>query len=125
MASARPVDVTADDIVLAAGLVTLGTFQVALAAGAPWAEASYGGAHQGTLPVRLRTVSGVAACGYAALAAAVLGGAGSARTQRRLRVGLAAWLTLGTVANLASRSKVERVWAPVCAVGAVAAVRSA
>ena len=52
-----------DIIVVAAtaGLAVVAAFQVALAAGAPWGRAAWGGQHQGRLPARLRIASAVAA----------------------------------------------------------------
>src|SRR5918997_1038494 len=44
-------------------------FQAALAAGAPWGAAAYGGAHSGVLPESLRTSSSVAAAVYLLFAA--------------------------------------------------------
>lgn len=37
-------------------LATVGVFQAGLAGGLPWGRASYGGAHHGVLPRRLRTL---------------------------------------------------------------------
>ena len=51
--AARPVAVA-----LSGALVA---FQVALAAGAPWGEVSWGGGHVGVLPEQLRVASGVSA----------------------------------------------------------------
>lgn len=45
----------------AASLFGMGVFQALLAAGAPWGNLSWGGKHRGTLPDRLRAVSGAAA----------------------------------------------------------------
>jgi hypothetical protein len=109
----------------AAGLATLGAFQVALAVGTPWGRAAYGGAHPGTLPSHLRAVSGVAAVGYGTGAVLIVRGAGSARVRTRAFTTLSALMTVGTIANGASRSLVERiVWTPVTAATAVLAWRS-
>lgn len=121
-------------VVAVALLVVVWAFQVALAAGAPLGKAAWGGAHHGVLPVRLRVASGVAALVVYPLAilfvlacsglieADWLPGAG-----RGAMWALTGFFGLGTVANLASRSPVERIWAPValgiavcCAVIAVA-----
>ena len=55
----------------------VGLFQLALAAGAPWGEAAWGGRHEGTLPTGLRVASGVAGVAvYPYLILLVLGSAG-------------------------------------------------
>ncbi len=95
--------------------MTLIAFQLALALGAPWGAAAWGGAHPGVLPDELRRASGVAAPVYAGLAAFVLSGAGG-RWRGRVLGGFAALFALGVALNLASPSWVERlVWAPVAA----------
>lgn len=109
----------------AAILVVFGAFQTALAAGAPWARASYGGAHRGRLPDRLRAVSGGAALAYAGLACLVLSGRGSLRLRSRTFTTLTVWMTVGVLANGASRSNVERmIWTPLSAAAALLAWRS-
>lgn len=102
-----------------AGLFAL--FQMALALGAPWGAASYGGNNPGLLPSRLRVVSAV--FGFVAYplailfvlnASGVVDGvlADGDQTELWLWV-LAGLFGLGTVANFASRSKIERIWGPV------------
>jgi hypothetical protein len=100
-------------------LAIVALFQVALALGAPWGSAAWGGSNAGVLPRRLRIASGFAALVvYPLIALYVLASAGSIEVPW-LPTGatgmwvLAGFFTLGGVANLASRSKVERVWAPV------------
>lgn len=105
-------------------LATVGVFQAGLASGLPWGRASYGGAHHGVLPDRLRTVSAAAAVGYAALAAVVGSGAGSPTVRRRLLTGISAAMALSTVPNAASRSPLERWWAPVGVATSLAAWRA-
>ncbi len=106
---------------VAAGLL-LGCagFQAALAAGAPWGAAAYGGAHPGRLPGRLRATSAVAAPVYLGMAAVAAGAVGSPRV-RTVLTGLGAvWLAVGVPVNLASPSLPERaLWVPVTAAGAV------
>jgi hypothetical protein len=109
----------------AAALVVLGTFQAALAAGAPWGRAAYGGNHPGPLPVPLRMTSSVAALGYGTGAVFVLRGGGSPRRRASGFTALALFMGIATVANGASRSPIERtLWTPVTAVTAVSAWRS-
>lgn len=109
----------------AASLATVGAFQLALALGAPWGRAAYGGTRPGTLPSRLRAISGVAAVGYGTGAVLIVRGTGSARVRTRASTTLSASMTVGTIANGASPSLVERVvWTPVAAATAVVAWRS-
>lgn len=103
-------------IIAASGLAALGLFQTGLAAGIPWGEASYGGAHRGTLPDRLRATSAVAAPVY--LTAAGVVGKGAA--PRALLGAIAGIMGVAVIPNLASPSPKERLWAPVCATIAVA-----
>lgn len=111
--------------VTAAGLATLGAFQVALAVGAPWGRAAYGGARPGTLPRHLRVVSGVAAVGYGAGVVLVVRRAGSARVRARAFTTLSVVMAIGTIANGASPSLDERaVWTPVTAATGFFAWRS-
>lgn len=105
-------------------LGALAVFQVALALGAPWGAASWGGTHPGVLPARLRVASAVAGVVVYPLIALLLLDSGGV-----IDIGwdvgslwlwvLTAFFLLGTLANAASRSKVERVWAPVTLVIAV------
>ena len=109
----------------AAALVAIGAFQIALAVGAPWGRAAYGGIRHGTLPNHLRAISGMAALGYGTGAVLVLRDSGSPRARARAFTTLSVFLGIGAVTNGASRSPVERaVWTPVAAVTAVLAWRS-
>lgn len=106
--------------VLAVALVTIvGVFQLALALGAPLGKAAWGGRNEEVLPTRLRIASGLAAIVvYPFIAVYVLASADLLNLEW-LPIGatgmwvLTGFFTLGTVANLASKSKIERVWAPV------------
>ena len=106
---------------LAALLLTVvAAFQAALAFGAPWGKAAYGGAHRGPLPVPYRTASTISSIAYAALALVTLGRGPGATTRRRVLTGSSALMAVGTVMNLASRSRLERLlWSPVAGVLAV------
>ncbi len=119
MSTSRPEQATA------AACVALGAFQTALALGAPWGRAAYGGAHHGTLPHHLRAISGVAALAYGTGAVLVMRGSGSARARSRAYTVLSMLMGVGTIANGASRSPVERaIWTPFTAAMTVAAWRA-
>jgi len=97
----------------------VGAFQLALAAGVPWGAAAWGGGSPGVLPARLRLASSASVLVYAGLAALVANPRPSSTARRRLMTGASLFMVLGTVGNLATRSAVERVWAPVAAALAV------
>lgn len=101
---------------LATGLLfVLAIFQLALAFGAPFGQAAWGGRHSGVLPTRLRVASAFAAFVYAPISLVLLESAGV------LDLGwsveplwiwvLAGFFGLGTISNLVSRSRIERLWA--------------
>lgn len=97
----------------------VGLFQVALAVGAPWGAAAWGGANAGVLPVGFRVASGVSAVVWAGVAAVAAGRLLGPVGRSRLLLGAAAYLTLGVAMNAASPSGVERVvWVPATLVGA-------
>lgn len=103
-------------------------FQLALAAGAPWGVAAYGGQHRGVLPTGLRIASAVAAPVWTGVGLVLL---------RRAGVGLwaplpdawlpvAVWVVAGllvvsVVLNTITRSAVERAVALPAAVLLLAA----
>jgi hypothetical protein len=110
------------------GLLIIATFQVALALGAPWGRAAYGGTSE-TLSPELRVASGVAAIVWLLAAAVVLGRAGYwGRTGWFAVFRWGTWLVagllaLGAVVNFASSSPWERFgWGPLALVLAVLAV---
>ncbi|WP_107773669.1 hypothetical protein [Nocardioides sediminis] len=118
-------NITRTEQATAAALVTVGAFQVALAVGAPWGRAAYGGTRPGPLPSHLRVISGVAAVGYGTGAVLIVRGAGSAQARARAFTTLSVFMTIGTIANGASPSLVERaIWTPVTAATAVLAWRA-
>lgn len=105
----------------AAGLFTgIAAFQVGLAAGAPWGEASYGGGNPGVLPVELRVSSAVAAAWWsgAALMAARRAGLAAPRVVPDRWLGrtlgaLAGLSGVSVVLNVITPSAIERaIWAP-------------
>lgn len=115
-------------------LVGVAAFQVALALGAPWGRASYGGQER-VLPTRLRVTSAVAAVAWPLVALVVARRAGAPAWAPLPDVWLpaATWavaglLAISVVMNALSRSRVERaIWVPVvavaCASVAVVALR--
>jgi hypothetical protein len=115
-------------ILAVVGLVIIAAFQVALALGAPWGRAAYGGTSE-TLAPELRMASGVAAIVWLLAAAVVLGRAGYwglpgwyavFRWGTWLVAGL---LTIGALVNFASSSPWERFgWGPLALVLAVLTV---
>jgi len=107
-------------------LVVIDVFQLALALGAPWGVAAWGGQNPGFLPRGLRIASGVAGVViYPLLIVLVLNAAGWIDIRWLTDLGslpmwiLAALLALGAVANVASRSPIERIWGPVALVTAI------
>jgi hypothetical protein len=111
--------------VVAAGFVLVASFQAALALGAPWGRAAWGGAHR-RLPGGLRIASAVAVVLWLVAALVVLARAGYGWSPIPLSV--ARWgtwllfglLVVGTLMNLASRSRPERlIQTPVAAVLAI------
>ncbi len=116
---------TAAAVIAVVLLVVVWVFQAALAIGAPLGSASWGGQHQGVLPTRLRIASGAAAVVvYPLIVVYVLGASGLMELDWAPIGSLGMWMLtaffgVGAVGNLASRSKIERVWAPVSLVIAV------
>ena len=94
--------------VASVGFVGLAAFQAALAAGAPWGHAAWGGS-SAHLSATQRIASGIAIVLYVGAFVAIRGRA-AGRWERRYRAG--AWivvtvLALATVANAASESHWE------------------
>jgi hypothetical protein len=106
----------------AIGFLLLASFQAALALGAPWGRAAWGGAHR-QLPRGLRIASAAAVLFWLTAVLVVLARAGhdwspvpssAARWATWVLFGL---LGLGALLNLASRSRLERlIQTPVAAV---------
>jgi hypothetical protein len=103
----------------AIGFVAIAAFQAALALGAPFGAAAWGGRHPGRLPTRLRVASAVA-CVFWLFAALVILERGGAEIVS-LPPTLARWgtwalvvlLPIGALMNLASKSRWERYgWGP-------------
>lgn len=106
----------------AVGFVLVASFQVALALGAPWGRAAWGGTHE-RLPNGLRLASSFAAVLWLGAAIVVLARAGYdwspipfSATRWGIWV-LFGMLLVGTLMNLASRSRLERlIQTPVAAI---------
>ena len=100
-------------------LAAVALFQAALALGAPFGKAAWGGQHPGVLSARLRIASGVAAVVvYPLVVLLVLAVAGVVEwgwtpgTARVVGWLLAGLFTVGALLNAISRSPAERWWAP-------------
>lgn len=112
-------------VIAIALLVVLLVFQVALAAGAPWGAAAWGGRHPGVLPTRYRVSSTIAAIAvYPLIIGIIADSAGLIEVDWLPSGSGPMWLltgifTIGVLANGASRSRAERIWAPVSAVIAI------
>lgn len=99
----------------ALGLVVIAIFQFALAAGAPWGSAAWGGQFPGTLPANMRIASAFAIGIYVLFGMVFLARCKllpapiSQLALRRWTTGIAAVLSLGVVLNLVSPSRPERL----------------
>ena len=88
-------------------------FQLALAAGAPWGRAAWGGQNDGVLPVGFRVASGIAAVVWLWVLLVVLGRFLGKVGRRRTLLVLAGYTAQGVGANAASPSPpgpVPRAW---------------
>jgi hypothetical protein len=110
----------------AAVLLGLAGFQAALALGAPWGAAAYGGGNPGVLPDSFRAASAGASAVYVVLASAAGTSLVPPTLRQRVLYGTAGLMVLGAAMNLASPSFVERmIWTPVTAALAVLLWRAA
>jgi hypothetical protein len=112
--------VTAAAYLAVALLLVLTAFQAALALGAPLGRASWGGKRTGKLPPALRAASAAnalvvypVAIVYVLASARVVDGHGLPGAGAVAMWVLVGFFSLGTLANLVSRSRVEKLWAPV------------
>lgn len=104
----------------AALLLGMAGFQAALALGAPWGAAAYGGGNPGVLPDTFRAASAGASGVYVVLASAAGTPLVPPALRRRVLYGTTGLMAVGVAMNLASPSLVERmVWTPVTAALAV------
>ena len=113
-------------LIAVALLGALVAFQVALAFGAPFGAAAWGGRNPGVLPRGLRIASGIVGVVVYPIMAAVILAAGGVIDDAWLPIEptvamwiLTAFFAIGAVVNAISRSAPERVWAPVSAALAV------
>jgi hypothetical protein len=109
-------------VLAAIGFAAISIFQFALAAGAPWGHAAWGGA-DAHLSTAQRIASGVSVVVYAAAALIVLGRAGIWRAgsdARLFRWGtwfFAVAMAIGALLNFASQSRWENfIWGPLALV---------
>jgi hypothetical protein len=124
IASSQPAEAAA--VIAAAGFLVIAAFQAALALGAPWGRAAWGGTHGARLPRGLRIASALATGFWVLAALVVLGRAGfdaSPLSPEVARWGtwvLVVLLPLGAIMNFASSSRWERfLWGPVALLLAV------
>lgn len=109
----------------AAWLAGVAAFQTALALGAPWGAAAWGGVHPGVLPGRLRAASTAGAVAWASAATVAAGVVGGETARRRVLGVTTAFAGLSVLLNAASPSRVERaLWVPLTAVGTALGVRA-
>lgn len=114
-------------VVAAILFLAMAAFQLALSLGAPFGEHVLGGSKAGTLPSRLRLVSGLASVILIAAATVVLARAGAIGwpVEAAGLLAPATWLIAGymalnTLGNLRSKSRFERtVFAGVTAILAI------
>ena len=113
------VHVRALSIIAAAGFGLLAAFQLAIALGAPFGRASWGGSHPAEPPIEFRIASGVAVGVYVLAALIILGRGGVAISP--LSSGVVRWgawiiaglSAVGSLMNFASPSDWERfLWGP-------------
>jgi hypothetical protein len=106
-------------IVYAATAATVVVFQGCLAVGLPWGAASMGGKYPGKYPPKMRIVALTNMLVLVALIVVVLVEAGLL-WPRFASFKSAIWFVVvfsgtGTILNTITRSRVERIWAPVSA----------
>jgi hypothetical protein len=97
----------------------LAAFQLALALGAPWGQAAWGGQTEGVLPIGLRVGSAVSTVVWLGVAAIAAGRLLGPTGRRRTLLGAAIYASAGIALNAVSPSATERaIWVPATAVGA-------
>jgi hypothetical protein len=107
-------------MVAACLLVVIAVFQIALALGMPARRMAWGGEHEGRLPIGLRLTSALAGLViYPLVTFLVLEAGGVTDLGFVPDIGpIGMWVfaglfAFGALLNLVSRSKAERIWAPV------------
>ncbi len=98
------------------GLVII--FQACLAAGLPWGAASMGGKYPGKYPPKMRKIALLNILILLAMASIVLIRAGIILPAFLPFASIAIWVlaayfVAGTIMNIITPSKIERIWAPV------------
>jgi hypothetical protein len=101
------------------GIVVL--FQAGLAAGMPWGAASMGGKFPGKYPPKMRVVAIINILILLLIAVIVLSRAELLLPQMFSFSRIAIWVVvlffgIGTVMNIITPSKIERIWAPVAGI---------
>ncbi|HSR24564.1 MAG TPA: hypothetical protein VLW53_13495 [Candidatus Eisenbacteria bacterium] len=91
----------------------LAAFQLALALGAPWGEAAWGGQTEGVLPAGLRVGSAVSTVVWLGVAAIAAGRLLGPTGRRRTLLGVTIYSAAGIALNALSPSATERaIWVP-------------
>jgi hypothetical protein len=108
-------------ITLSFFLLLIAIFQIALAAGAPYGEAAWGGRQGKILPRNYRIASALSCVFFFFSILVVLSATGiidlfNSSFANGYMWFLTVYLGLGIIMNAISRSKIERFWAPVIAV---------
>jgi len=93
-------------------------FQGCLAAGVPWGQASMGGRYPGKYPGKMRVVAVMNMLILALMAALVLSKANMLFPGLQSIAHIGIWVVVvffvvGTIMNIITPSKIERIWAPV------------
>jgi hypothetical protein len=93
-------------------------FQGCLAAGLPWGKASMGGRYPGKYPPKMRIVAVINVLLLGSIATIVLSKADLMFSQLKTISSIGIWFVvaffvIGTVMNIITPSKIERIWAPV------------
>lgn len=104
-------------------------FQAAIVIGAPLGQYAYGGRYKGKLPIKLRITSAFTVIVLLAMQGHLLAQAGvftpllQANLNEIANYAIVAFFALGTLVNLASRSKAERnIWTPFSLISTILAV---
>lgn len=102
-------------------------FQGCLAAGLPWGEASMGGKYPGKYPPKMRLVAVINMLVLFLILAIVLSEAEIIVPQLKPISRIGIWFVvvffgIGTVLNIITPSKIERIWAPVAAIQLITSV---
>lgn len=117
---------------MAALIFTLATllvilFQLCLAIGLPWGEASMGGKFPGKYPPKMRWVAILNAIVLLVLIMIVVIRAGLIFPELLFYSNIAIWVVvlfafIGTILNSITPSKIERIWAPVALIQLISSV---